>query len=293
MNSVVKLILLSISIYIVWTLTTYILEGRVNLLQRVDPIGRIEYAVIANILVGTVFAFMMLKPSLRANFVTSKQLGFQSLRRTLTLVIIAIVIGFALFITSDRPATASTNPIVIANIFAQTLPTSIAEVVVCWAVIGTAFESLVRLRMHEKGDNPDWKKGAILYLDWTSIKQRKMTTFSVVSLIVGGIVSIVLFGIYHVAHSPPFNQPDMILFLMIPALLTSIFFFIGRDIYSTITIHNFLALIGISGSIDVTALTQPLYPIMIIALVSVIVLIASDTFLIRRTKINHQLLGQS
>ena len=284
MNNVAKLIIISISVYAIWTFATYILEDRVNLLQRVDPIGRIEYAVIANILVGSIFALMMLRPSLRANFVTSKQLGFQSLRRILIPVVIAIAIGFLLFLTSNPASAASTNATVIANIFAQTLPTSIAEVVVCWAVVGTVSESVVHLKMHRKDDNSDWKKGAILYLDWTSIRRRKITNVSVLSLIMGGIVSIVLFGIYHFAHSPPFNQPHMVLFLMMPAILTSVFYFIGREIYSTITIHNFLALIGVSGSIDVTALTQPLYPVIIIAFISILVLIASDVFLIRRIK---------
>lgn len=279
MNKISKLILLSLSVYIVWTFATYIFEGRVNLLQRVDPIGRIEYAVIANILVGTVFAFMVLKASLRSNFVTIRQLGFQCPRRILIMVVVAIVIGFILFLTSN-PAT--TNATVIANIFAQTLPGSIAEVVVCWAIVGTAFESLLRSKMHGK-DDLNSKKGAILHLDWTAIRRRKVTTVSVLSLLMGGIVSIVLFGIYHFAHSPPFNQPNTVLFLMIPAILTSIFYFIGQEIYSTITIHNFLALIGVSGSIDITALTQPLYPVIIIAFISVLVLIASYMFLIRRT----------
>lgn len=286
MNNIAKLILLSISVYIVWTFATYILEGRVNLLQRVDPIGRIEYAVIANILVGTLFAFMMLKPSLRANFVTSRQSGFRHPRRILIMVVIAIAIGFVLFLTSN-PADGSTNATMIANIFAQTLPTSIAEVVVCWAVVGTVFESLVRSKIHGKGDDPNWKNGTILHLNWKSIR-RKVTTISALSLVIGGVVSIVLFGIYHFAHSPPFNQPNMVLFLMIPAILTSLFYFIGREIYSTIAIHNFLALIGVSSSIDVTALTQPLYHVMIMALISVIVLIASDMLLIRRTKMNHR-----
>jgi hypothetical protein len=141
MNSIAKLVLLSLSVYIAWTFATYIFEGRVNLVQRIDPIGRIEYVVIAHILVGTVFALMVLKPSLRSNFVTSIQLGFQSLRRVLTLVVVALVIGFVVYLTSNP---ASTDATVIANIFVQTLPTSIAEVVVCWAVVGTAFESLVR-----------------------------------------------------------------------------------------------------------------------------------------------------
>jgi hypothetical protein len=146
----------------------------------------------------------MLRSSLRAKFVTSKQLGFQSLRRILTLVVIAIAIGSVLFLTSN-PAAGSTNATVIANILAQTLPTSIAEVVVCWAVVGTVFESLVRSKKHGKGDDPNWKKGAVLHLNWTSIRRVKVTTISALSLIVGGIVSIVLFGTYHFAHSPPFN----------------------------------------------------------------------------------------
>jgi hypothetical protein len=36
------------------------------------------------------------------------------------------------------------DPIVILNIFAKTLPGSIAEVVVCWTAVGTAFESVAK-----------------------------------------------------------------------------------------------------------------------------------------------------
>lgn len=280
MNEITKLVLVSVFVYIIWVFVTYMLEGRINLLQRVDPIGRTEYAVIANILIGTVFGLIMLKPSLKSKFVTHKQLGFQSPRRIVIPVAVAAFIGFALFFRDP----ASSNTVVIMNVFSQTLPTSIAEVVVCWAIVGTAFESLVRSRMNGK-DVLNSKKGAILHLNWTSIgrRRREITTIYILSLIAGATVSIVLFGIYHFAHSPPFNQPNMVLFLMIPAILTSVLYFIGREIYSTIIIHNFLALIGVSGNIDVTALTLPLYPIMIIALVSVIVLIVSDIFLIRRT----------
>jgi hypothetical protein len=202
------------------------------------------------------------------------------------MVVVAIAVGLVLFLTSI-PATGSTSATVIANTFAQTLPTSVAEVIVCWAVVGTVVESIVRLKIRRKDDDPSWKKGAKIRLDQSSVR-RRILIVSAMSLIIGGVVSIVLFGVYHFAHSPPFNQPNMVSFLMIPAILTSVFFFIGREIYSTITIHNFLALIGVSSSIDVTALTQPLYPIMIIALVSVVVLVASDMFLIRRTRMNHQ-----
>lgn len=50
------------------------------------------------------------------------------------------MLGFGLFVF-QRPI--SLNPIVIANVFAQTLPVSIAEAAVCWVVVGTSFESLL------------------------------------------------------------------------------------------------------------------------------------------------------
>ena len=276
MNNVAKLILLSISVYLIWLLATYMLEGRVSLLERVDPVGRMEYAIITNIFIGTVFGFIMLKSSLHNKFVTQKQLGFQSPKRIIILVAVAAFVGFVLFFTGNP---ASVDPIVIANVFSQTLPTSIAEVVVCWIVVGTAFEALVKRKMEKREDNNVIKVNRI----------RNDKTASILAILVGAAVSIVLFGIYHFAHSPPFNQLNMVLFLMIPAILTSMFYFIGREVYSTITIHNFLALIGVLGSIDVTTLTQPLYPVMLIALVSIIVLIASDLYLIRRTEMKHQL----
>jgi hypothetical protein len=274
MNKMAKFILFSISVYLIWVFATYMLEGRVNLLQRVDPIGRMEYAVIANILIGTVFGFIMLKPSLKSRFVTQKQLGFQSPRRIIILVAAAASVGFILFFTGNP---ASFNPVVITNAFSQTLPTSIAEVVICWIVVGTAFEALVK-RTKKSNDNDVAKVSRI----------PSIRTASVLAILVGAAVSIVLFGIYHFMHSSPFNQPTMVLFLMIPAILTSMFYFVGREIYSTITIHNFLALIGVMGSIDIIPLSQPIYPVIIIAWVSVLVLIASDLFLIRRMKLNYE-----
>jgi hypothetical protein len=253
MNKMLKLVIFSISVYIVWVFATYIFEGRTNLLHTYDPLGRLAYTIVANILIGTVLGFILLKPSLSSNFVTQKQLGFQSPRHIIILVAVAASAGFLLFSSGDP---VSLNPVVIVNVFSQTLPTSIAEVVVCWIVIGTVFESLTRQWM-EKNDNKIGKNGG------------NMRTASILSVIIASLISIVLFGVYHFAHSPPFNQPNMVIFLMIPAILTSVFYFGGREVYSTITIHNILALIGVSGNIDVTPLAEPLYPIMILARVCI------------------------
>ena len=139
------------------------------------------------------------------------------------------------------------------NIFAQTLPGSIAEVVVCWAVIGTTFESVAR------------NKGRII------------------SIIFGAAIATILFGVYHFAHSPPFNEPGMVLFIMYPGILTSLVYFIGRDIYATMIFHNFQALFGVMMSVNVASFTQPIYPILILAVVSMLVLVMLDLLLVRKT----------
>jgi membrane protease YdiL (CAAX protease family) len=145
------------------------------------------------------------------------------------------------------------------NVFAQTLPTSIAEVVICWAVLGTAFESFIQ---------PKGRRG-----------RRRIA-----SIIIGAIVATILFGVYHFAHSPPFNQPNMVLFLIYPGILTSIVYFVGRDVYATIIFHKFQALFGVMMGIDLESSAQLLYPILILATISTLVLVISDLALIRRTR---------
>lgn len=59
-----KLIAIPIAVYLVWILATYLLEGRISLLQKPDPLGRLIYAIVANIAIGTVAAIWLLKPSI-------------------------------------------------------------------------------------------------------------------------------------------------------------------------------------------------------------------------------------
>jgi hypothetical protein len=261
-----RLVLIAIAVYIVWLLATYLLEGRINLLQKPNPFGRFTYAIIANILIGTIIAILSLRPSIKSRFSTLDQLGFQPIRRTLIVAAIAAIIGFFLFV-AQRPA--SLNPIVIMNVFAQTLPTSIAEVLICWALLGVTFQSLIGKRRRIKNDIHNNKRDRVT------------------SIIAGAAVATVLFGIYHFAHSPPFNQPTMVLLLMYPGILTSIIYFIGRDIYAAIIFHNFQALFGVMAGISIEPFTRLLFPVIILGIASMFVLVISDMLLIRRMKIGN------
>jgi hypothetical protein len=244
----------SISIYLLWVIATYMLEGRILTLLRPEAAAdRIVYTVIANFLVGIIIAAWALHSSLISGFASLEQTGFRSLRHALVSAVIAGVVGFVLFIVQNPP---SLNPVVIMNIYAQVLTVSVAEVVVCWAVIGASFESLAR------------NKG------------------KVISLLVGILAASFSFGIYHFAHSPPFNQVNMVLLLTFISLATGIVYFFGRNIYAAVVFHNTLALFGVMQALEksgnLITYSQPLYPLVAMAFVSVIILAASDILLIRQ-----------
>ena len=144
----VLLIIIAITVYLVWTFATYLFEGRINLLHRDDPLGRFEYSVVVNMIIGTMVAILAIKPFIIASRQLSlSQIGFRSIKNTVVLVAIAGTIGFVLFVIQ---VPESLNPIVISNVFSQTLPTSIAEVVVCWAVKGASVESFSKNRLGKK-----------------------------------------------------------------------------------------------------------------------------------------------
>jgi hypothetical protein len=184
-----------------------------------------------------------------SNIAPAQQLGFRSLKRTVIAGLIALAVGGGLFLLQGPP---SLNPLVLFNGFAQVLPVSIAEVVVCWALIGGSFEA------------------------WSQAKGK------VVGLIVGIVAANFLFGLYHYAHSAPFNQTWMVLFLMVPGLVTSLIYFLVRDIYTTILLHNFLGMTGVMQNVDLERFSQPLVHLYLLLIISVVALIAADLFFIRR-----------
>lgn len=219
--------------------------------MRYDPAGRIIYTVVANIAIGVVFSAGILWYLLKAGFVNPAQLGLGKPKtRTISTIAAAGLVGFALFVTQAPRA----DPIVVVNVFLQVLPVSIAEVLVCWVVAGTAFESL------------SCRKGRII------------------SIIMAAVVSTLLFGLYHFAHSLPFNQISMVLFLMIPGIATAMTFFLGRDIYAAIAIQNFLGMTGILANTNPNIFSQPMPPSYLQAAASVAALVASNVFLLRSTR---------
>jgi hypothetical protein len=241
----------SIAMYLVWTLATYMLEGRINLLQQPTIAGRYTYVLIANVLIGTIGAIWVVRSVLSSQLVRLTQIGFRSFGRTVLTIVIAVVIG-VVYLFLMRPAALPS--LVIINGYAQVLTVSIAEIVVCWVLVGTSFELLAKSR------------GKFL------------------SLLVGTLAATILFSVYHVGHSAPFNQIHMMLILLMPGVLTSLFYFISREIYATVVFHNFQGTFGVLSNLEnPEILNRPLYPLYFLVLLAIVTLIGSDMFLARRT----------
>jgi hypothetical protein len=86
------------------------------------------------------------------------------------------------------------------------------------------------------------------------------------------------FGLYHLAHSPPFNTARMVGLLTAVGLGTSVFFFVARDVYGTVAFHNGLALYGVATALDEAGasrgLERPNVVLLLTALGAMVLLVA-------------------
>ncbi len=204
-------------LYAVWTLATWLLEGRMQTLLRPDAAGaRLAYAVVANLIVGILGAGFLIRHRVRRT-PSPETWGFAPRARTLRTALAGFCLGAALFLLL-RPA--SLHPAVLVHAFAQAWVVSTAEVLVCWAALG----------------------GAVVHA-------ASRTGLRKSALAAAWLVSAAAFGAYHFAHSPPFDTWAMVGLLSLIGLVTGAFFFLVRDVWGTILLHNFLALKGITDAL--------------------------------------------
>ena len=237
---------LAIGLYLVWVLATYLLEGRIHTLLRPEAMGaRLSYALIANVLVGIGGSALVIRSLSRAGTVSTEQAGFRGLGHVVIAVVVGVVLGFAFYALQGAP---SWNPVVLINAYSQVLVGSIAEILVCWAVIGSVSQALLQ-------DRGRW-----------------------VSIILAALIASVFFGIYHFAHSPPFNTLPVVVFLSVVGLVTSLFFFVSRDVYGTIAFHNFLGILGVIRALEtsgnLSVFERPIIPLLVMAMIATALLIA-------------------
>lgn len=245
----------AVAVYALWTALTWLLEGRIQTLLRPEAVlDRLVYTGVANVLVGSILALLVVREYVASGFTARSRLGFQGIPRTLVTAVVGGGLGFALYLLQGPP---TTDPVVLANVFAQVLPVSIAEVVICWVLVGGSVASLLR----DRGVNG--------YLaDVTAL-----------------VVSSVLFGGYHVAHSPPFNTVAMVGLLTVVGLGTGVVYFVGGTFYGALAFHNVMALFGVVSSLadagQIGTFEQPILPLLATAIVALVVVVGMERVFVR------------
>lgn len=247
----IEVVASAIGLFGVWLLATYLLEARLGTFLKPDATTRFVYTVVSNVLIGTVGASLVIRALVRrAKFLHVTTYGIATPLRILVLVPVAALVA-GLFLIGQKLPTS--DPVILANAFAQVLVVSIAEVVVCWALLAAVLRN--------------------------ALGSGYMSAASAV------VFPALAFGVYHFAHSPPFNTPAMVLLLSGVGVVTGIFFFLGGDLYSTVVLHNAFALRGViqalgeSGNLDRYA--SPQFPLIATGIAAVVVLVIADVMLIR------------
>lgn len=245
------------ALYALWVIATYLLEGLPGTLIRPEAVGlRLAYALVANLALGILLPLWAIRHALRGGLGSPRDYGFSGMGRTLLGVAAGALTGYALF----RAAQAEpVHPLAVLNSFAQVWVVSVAEIVVCWALVGATLHVALR----------DWHRaGAIL---------------------VAATAASVLFGVYHFAHSAPFNEPKMVAFLTGIGFATSLWWFASRDIYGTSVFHNFFGVTGVLAALVAGGLVperpEPAVPLLVTALVVTVALAWPGYAWIRRRRV--------
>jgi hypothetical protein len=248
----------ALALYAAWTLATWLLEGRLRTLLRPEAaLDRATYTLVANLVIGTVAALWLLGRKRQATAAGGGSLlgAVAPAPRLAASLAAGLLLGFGFYLAQGAP---SGDPIVVANAFAQVLPVSIAEVLVCFAMVGGAVEAALRARGLGRG----------------------------VAATLAVLVSAVLFGLYHIAHSPPFDQLPMVALLTGVGLATGVFLAASRDLWGTIAFHNWLAVFGVVQALAsadrLATFAAPHAALTGTALLAVAVLAAGDALWLRR-----------
>ena len=240
-----RLVMMAALLYLAWVAATYVLEGLPRTLLRPEAtVLRAVYALVANITVGLGGSAIVLVWLTRRH-PASAAAGFGRARRAVVGALAGATLGGVAYWVQAPPPRP---PVVLINAFAQVITVSAAEVVVCWsvtaAVIAGAHRTLSASRARLLALGP----GAVL------------------------------FGFYHVAHSPPFNSAAMIGLLTGVGIVTGVFYVVSGDIHGTVVFHNFLALFGVLDTIERAGrsahFTHLQAPLVVMALATLVVMLA-------------------
>ncbi len=216
-SATLRLLVIPFAIYAAWLLETFLLTGSIHTFERPDPSGIFLYTIVACIITGIGAPLLYIRTTFISGAVNMFHIGFRSVRYTFLACALTCGIGYITVILFNP---FGTDRLAFLNAFILLLPGAIASVMVCWVLMGTHVQALVR------------SGGAII------------------SISVGIMVTAVLFGMTTFAYFPAVMQQDALISSVSIGIIAAFFFFAVREVYATTVVVAVCSVFAVADRIN-------------------------------------------
>lgn len=232
----IRLLVIPLAVYGAWLLEVFLFGGGVHLFLVPEAAGVILYTIVACILVGMVATVLLMRRAFLSGEVNMLQFGFRSRERTIAATALTGVVLYG--------AIVLTNPFgpdksAFASAFLLLLPTGIASVMICWVLVGTHLQALVR------------NGGAALTIP------------------VGVVITSILFTVSTLAMVPGAGVAESSVVYIGAGGIAAVFFFAVRDVWATALVVTGSLVYLLAGRLDAVLLKGALPVIGVSALLAV------------------------
>jgi hypothetical protein len=225
-----------------------LLEGNVRLFSRPDSAGLVIYTLVACILIGSVVPLFLIRRSFLSGAVNLFQIGFRSAQRTVLACALTLAICSVAFVLFSPPGMDRQS---FFRVFLLLLPSGIASAMVCWVLVGTHVQALVR------------GGGALA------------------SICAGVVVTTILFGIVPVVQTPGVLPQEMTLWNIGSGIIAALFFFSVRDVYATSIVATVLMVFPMTAGTGIAYTGYAMAPVLFSAAISLGTLVGIHWYLSR------------
>jgi len=203
-----RLLILPLILSGAWILEIFLFQGWPQVFLSPRPFGLLFYTLMTCVFIGILVPVILMRQAFLRGDANMHQLGFRSVRRTLlmaglTVLIVWMAVALQNPFGTDRPGFISA--------YLLLLPTGIASAMVCCVLAGTHVQAFVR------------ERGAL------------------VAILAGTAVSALLFALSLSAHFPDAVTAASFLRFLSAGALSALFFFAVRDVWAvSVAVTGFL-----------------------------------------------------
>ncbi len=227
--------MIPVLVYSIWLMEIFLLEGNKRLFSRPDSAGLVIYTLVACVLIGSVVPLFLIRRSFFSGTVNLFQIGFRSARRTLLACAVTFAICSVLVVLFSP---LGMDRLSFFRVFLLLLPTGIASAMVCWVLVGTHVQALVR-----SGGAP-------------------------ASICAGVVVTSILFGIVPIVQTPGVLPQEMTLWNLGSGIIAALFFFSVRDVYATSMVTTVLMVFPMTAGTGIAYPGYTMTPVLLSAAIS-------------------------